>query len=339
MRDHLDLLTRAMADSDTDVLMLGRSGNSRWVTGAESLSVSGTRPFAPGCVVVREPASVHLLSNTDEGVPPDIATERDLFPISWNPMNLMGALAAIPGVPEAARIGVDSITPTMEQLLGATFPNAELVDGESLIRAVRRVKSDADVDGIRAAITLAEACLRTTIDALAPGVRERELVGVFEEHMAAHGATAPAFEGTFVVADGRARSLVSDRALATGDLVHLRGGVLRGGWEGWLSRSAVCGAEPTTDQQAAAGAWRGVMIAVIDWCRPGTSVRELRGAAPSVTVDGVGVGHESLSDHDVLEPGMVIAIEATVDDVLGSETLLITPSGCETLSTFPQPLA
>ena len=186
MRDHLDLLTRAMADSDTDVLMLGRSGNSRWVTGAESLSLSGTRPFAPGCVVVREPASVHLLSNTDEGVPPT-SRPRDLFPISWNPMNLMGALAAIPGVPEATRIGVDSITPTMEQLLGATFPNGRLVDGESLIRAVRRVKSNADVDGIRAAIhSPKRACARRSTQ-LAPGVRERELVGVFEEHMAAHG--------------------------------------------------------------------------------------------------------------------------------------------------------
>ena len=52
--------------------MLGRPDNARWVTGAESLWVSGTRPFAPGCVVVREPASVHLLSITDEGVPPDV---------------------------------------------------------------------------------------------------------------------------------------------------------------------------------------------------------------------------------------------------------------------------
>ena len=85
---------------------------------------------------------MHLLSITDEGVPPDVATESNLFPISWNPMNLMGALAAIPGLPTAARIGVDSITPMMEQLLGATFPTAELVDGESLLRTVRRVKSD-----------------------------------------------------------------------------------------------------------------------------------------------------------------------------------------------------
>ncbi len=100
MRDHLDLLTSAMADSGTDVLMLGRPGNARWVTGAETpCAVSGTRAFAPGCVVVREPTSVHLLSNTDEGVPADVAPASNLFPISWNPMNLMGALAAIPGLP------------------------------------------------------------------------------------------------------------------------------------------------------------------------------------------------------------------------------------------------
>ena len=92
-------------------------------------------------------------------------------------MNLMGALAAIPGVPTAARIGVDSITPMMEQLLGATFPNAALVDGESMLRDVRRVKSAADIEGIRAAVALAEDCLRTTINSLTPGVRERELVG------------------------------------------------------------------------------------------------------------------------------------------------------------------
>ena len=49
----------------------------------------------------------------------------------------------------------------------------------------------------------------------------------------------------------------------------------------------------------------------------------------------MGMGHEELSDRDVLEPGMVLAIEATVDDVLGSETVLVTPSGCETLTTFP----
>jgi hypothetical protein len=46
------------------------------------------------------------------------------------------------------------------------------------------------------------------------------------------------------------------------------------------------------------------------------------------------MGHEELSDADVLEPRMVISVELTVDGVLGSETLLITPSGRERLTTL-----
>jgi Xaa-Pro aminopeptidase len=378
VRAHLDLLTSAMADSGTDVLLLGRPGNARWVTGAESLWLSGTRPFAPGCVIVRrpdprsgtepdprsgtepdrrsgtepdrrsgtepdrrsgtEPASVHLLSGTDEGVPADVVPPGNLFPISWNPMSLMGALAAIPGLSSATRIGVDSITPMMEQLLGATFPSAELVDGEALLRDVRRVKSSDDVDAIRAAVALAEECLRAVVDALTPGIRERELVGVFEDHMAARGVTTPAFEGAFVVADGTSRSLATERAIAAGDVVHLRGGVLRDGWEGWLSRTAVCGTTPSEEQRRAFGTWRAAIDGILDRCRPGTRVGELRGAAAGVTVDGVGMGHEELADDDVLESGLVIAVEATVDDVVGSETVLVTAGGCELLTALPHPL-
>jgi Xaa-Pro dipeptidase len=337
MRDHLELLTAAMSDSGTDAVMLGRPGNARWVTGAETLWLSGTRGFAPSCVVVREPQSVHLLSVTDVGVPPDVVPPTNLFPISWNPMTLMGALSAIPGVADATRIGVDSITPTMEELLRATFPNAELVDGESLLRTVRRVKSGADVDAIRAAVSLAEECLRTTLDALTPGGHERELVGVFEEHMASRGVSTPAFEGAFVVADGPPRALASDRAIAAGDLVHLRGGVLRDGWEGWLSRTARCGIDPSERDRGAFVAWRSAMDGLLAACRPGATAARVRGAAAGATVDGVGMGHEELAGTDTLEPGMVLALEVTVDGALGSETVLVTASGHEVITTLEHP--
>jgi Xaa-Pro aminopeptidase len=339
VRAHLDLLTAAMADQSVDVMLLGRPGNARWVTGAETLWLAGSRAFSPGCVVVREPGSVHLLSTTDSGVPADVVPAGNLFPISWNPANLMGALAVIPGLPEAALIGVDSITPTMEQLLGATFPTAELVDGESLVRAVRRVKSPDDIAALRAAVALAEECLGAVVDALTPGVTERALVGVFEFWMAANGVTTPAFEGTFVVAESPPRTLASDRALEAGDLVQLRGGVLRDGWEGWLSRTAVYGKEPTDAQRDAFASWRRETEAVLAACTPGTGVGALRGAASDVTVDGVGMGHEELADHDVLEAGMVLAVEVRSGDVLGSEVVLVTPSGHEELTGFPHPLS
>jgi Xaa-Pro aminopeptidase len=342
MREHLDLLNDAMAESGIDVMLLGRPGNARWVTDAEMLWLSGTRPFAPGCVVVRsvaEPPAVHLLSTTDDGVPADVVPPGNLFPMSWNPMNLMGALVAIPGVANAKTVGVDSISPMMEQLLTATLPNAEFVDGESLLRTVRRVKSAADLDAIRAAIALAETCLQATLDALTPGVNERALVGIFEERMASHGVTTPSFEGAFVVADGTSRSLVTDRVIKSGDLVNLRGGVLRDGWEGWLSRTAACGAAPSDAQRAAFGAWRSAMDTVLERCRPGATVGELRGAASHVTVEGVGTGHEELAGRDALEPGVVMAVEVAAGDVVGSETVLVTSSGHELLTSLAHPLA
>ena len=64
MPEHLDRALAAMADAGIDALILGRAGNARFVSNAEVLSLTGTRPFAPGCVVVRTTGKVHLLSIT-----------------------------------------------------------------------------------------------------------------------------------------------------------------------------------------------------------------------------------------------------------------------------------
>ncbi len=334
MHEHVDRLLPALADAGIDAVLLGRAGNARWVTGADTLWLAGTRPFAPGCVVVREPLGVHLLSATDDGVPPDVVPFEHLFPISWNPANLMAALVAIPGLADARRIGVDSMTPTMAQLLGAALPGAELADAETVLRAVRRVKTPADVAGIRAALTLAEECLATSMAAAVPGITERELVGVYDEAMAARGVSTPAFEGSFVVFDGTTRTLVTDRALARADLLHLRAGVLRDGWEGWLARTTVCGEGPSGRQHAGFDHWERTMATLVEQCGRGTRVGDVRGSGAAV--EGVGMGHEELSDADVVEPRMVISLELTVDGVLGSETVLVTASGRERLTGLAQ---
>src|SRR5947209_3630381 len=92
-----------MARQDVDVLVLGREGNARFVSGATRLWLAGTRPFAPGCVVVRETGAVHLMSATDFGVPAEIPPEH-LYPMSWNPVSIVGAVDAIPGVSGARPI-------------------------------------------------------------------------------------------------------------------------------------------------------------------------------------------------------------------------------------------
>jgi Xaa-Pro dipeptidase len=324
-----------MARQDVDVLVLGREGNARFVSEASRLWLAGTRPFAPGCVVVRETGAVHLLSVTDFGVPAEIPPER-LFPMSWNPANIMGAVAAIPGVSGAQRIGVDGLTPLFERLFTATFPNAQLADGEAVMRAARRVKSAAAIERIRAAISVAEDALGAAVEALRPGVREVELKGAFEERMCRLGTTTPAFEGTFCVIEGEEpiRRFVSDRRMAEGDRVALRAGVLRDGWEGSLARTWPCG-RPTTELRDRRSRWDGAWASLVDRCQAGVHAAELEASAPGTSVHGAGLGYEGIDNATPLEPGMVIRLELEAHGILGADMVLIGDDDAEVLSAFP----
>jgi hypothetical protein len=294
------------------------------VTGADRLSVAGSRAFAPGCVVVRDTGAVHMLSISDDGIPADIPPQR-FFPISWNPVNILGAVTAIPGVSGARRVGVDGLTPLFEQLIHGMMPEAEVIDGEALLREVRQAKTDEDVDGIRAAVEVAEIAFRAVVNALVPGVTERQLKGIFEESMAVHGARTPSFEGAFCIADPGTppRSMVSDRAIRAGDLVHVRAGVMRDGWEGAIARTCACEAE---DPEAPAAHATTIALAV-----DGATVGDLR--ATGATVEGVGIGHEELADGERLEPGIVLFIERWSDPVLVGDTVLVGEDSPEVLTS------
>src|SRR5438270_5990043 len=128
-----------MAVHDLDVLVLGRQANVRYVAGAPQLWVAGTRPFGPTCVVVRETGAIHLLSSWDEGIPDEIPHEN-LYGIAWNPMNTISVLRNIEGASAAKRVGTDALSPGFSQLLPVAFPKAELVDGELVMSAARRIK-------------------------------------------------------------------------------------------------------------------------------------------------------------------------------------------------------
>ena len=47
------------------------------------------------------------------------------------------------------------------------------------------------------------------------------------------------------------------------------------------------------------------------------------------------MGHEELADDDVLEPGMVVAVEVLVDGALLADMLLVTDDAPEIMTTFP----
>jgi len=346
----------AMAEHDIDVLMLGREANARYVAGAPRLWTAGTRPFGPGCVLVRDGA-VHLVSTWDEGIPEDIPHER-LFGITWNPGNLLAWLRGIDGVAQARRIGTDSLTPRFAQLLAKCFPAAELVDAEPALEAARRIKTAEEVEAIRASIAVAEAAMEAAVAELRPGATERHLAAAFMEAMARRGVTTPATQRVaWISTDGARVSKDRARPVCEGDLVVFDGGVVAAGYGGEVGRTWPVGsvtAESAQLYRACDDLW----TRLVDACHPGAPCSDLLDAYAAAGVElppmpiatGLGLGFDSpvvtgdlrrTAERERLAPGTVLAVTAQVDRhgsgaVLLKEAVLVTADGPEVLTSSPR---
>ncbi|HEY6430319.1 MAG TPA: M24 family metallopeptidase, partial [Acidimicrobiales bacterium] len=339
-----------------DLLVVGREANARYVSGAPRLWMAGSRAVGPGCVLVRATGAVHLLSTWDEGIPEEIPHEN-LYGISFNSMNFLKVLSGIEGAATARTVGTDSMSGSSAQLLPKAFPSAELVDGEPLLRRVRRVKAPEEIQAIRASVRVAEGALAAAWAAVAPGLTERQLTGVFMEAMAAEGVTTPAGQDVAwrTSRERPWRRANRDVPVEPGDLVAFEAGVLVGGYVGELGRTRVVGE----------GAIDGDLLRQRDelWerlvavCRPGERLSGLLQAyesagllpPPMPVARGLGLGFDlplvtrarprEAADQRA-EAGMVLALTAFVwkegvGAVYGQEPVAITATGPELLSTTP----
>jgi Xaa-Pro aminopeptidase len=318
-----------MENHDLDALMLGGVGDVRYVSGARQLGRAGVLPFAPVAVVVRETARVHLLSTWDEGVPPEIGHD-ELYGLSWSPANLAAALATIPGLRDARRVGTDGLTPMFAGLLSQRVTAAELVDAAPVMAAARRTKTPDEITCLDVASAIAEAALSSLEDALAPGITERELLAVYYERVASLGAPVPPTESvcfaTPTQGPVRFRYLASDRPVGDGELVVLAPGALYAGYEAGLARTRVAGrSSPPGTADLATRCAEGIDV-LISACRPGNTGADLFRAWESVgneespvpLAHGLGLGAEppviglGRGSDATLEEGMVLSVQSWV---------------------------
>jgi Xaa-Pro aminopeptidase len=351
---------RLLAEMETngiDVLVVGREGNARYVSGAPRLWMAGSRAFGPGCVLVRATGAVHLLSTWDEGIPEEIPHEN-LYGISFNAANFVTALKKIEGAATARTVATDSMSGSSAHLLPKAFPSAELVDGEPLLRRVRRVKTPEEVDAIRASVRIAERSLLDAEAALVPGITERQLTAVFMEAMALAGVTTPATQDVAWVTSREDpwRRANRDTPVERGDLVAFDAGVILGGYVGELGRTRPVGGDAGIDR-GLFGRWAELWDRLLGACRVGSPLSGLLDAydaaglppPPMPIARGLGLGFDlPLVTHDLpgeaanqhAEAGMVLALSAYVwkegaGAVYGQEPVVLTETGPELLSTTP----
>jgi Xaa-Pro aminopeptidase len=285
-----------------DALVLGREANARVVADTKRLWLAGTRAFAPGCVVVRATGRVYVLANSDDAVPAGFPTDG-LYGITWNTENLLASLVAIDGFTSARVVGVDGMTPAMYTLLRAAIPEITLVDAATVLQAVWSEPAPARVEGVRAAATVATTGLAAMAGALRPDVWPRSLRGACARAFAMSGVTTPAFEGVAAPIDGKLSTwLAPERMLTEGEMVVLRAGALRDGWEASVARTYEVHARAPIAQPSP-DAW----TATLERCRPGTTAGELR--ALGAIVYGVGRGVEPWDDDFPLFAGATCVLE------------------------------
>ncbi len=349
-----------MKAHELDVLVLGRTANVRYVTGAPTIWTAGTSSFGPACMLVRSTGSIHLMSTWDEGIPEDIPREN-LFGLTWNPMRTMEVLRRVEGTADARRVGTDAMSPTFAQILPVAFPAAELVDGEVAMQAARRIKTDEELAVLREAVTVAEASLARAVAELRPGVTEKELAGVLLEAAAAGGATIPADQDAAVITSREHpwRRAGGDGRAAAGDLVAFTAGIVARGYIAEVGRThAVAspggvGPVPKALTARCDRVWDRLLAA----CRPGAAGGDLLDAytgagetlPPMPVARGLGLGFDppvvtgglpKTARDERIEAGMVLALtgyvwEAGAGAAFRRDTVLVTGDGAELLTTAP----
>jgi Xaa-Pro aminopeptidase len=267
---------------------------------------------------------------------------------------------------EHARVGLvaeDSLALGLYRRLLEATPTVRWEPADDILAEVRRIKSPAEMNVIRRAVSVGDAVMEAMLSTVRPGATEADVhrAGI-EAGLAlglapydAPGASGPA-PGAFAPSS---LPSWSERELAAGDLWRTD---MYGIWHGYLfdvSRSTVAG-EPSASQLEILEAATAIVEAVISAIAPGMPFAVAHAAGDEATRrhaawvrrgEGkhdyphyghtIGLGWEGLWIHpaetSTFEPGMHVAVETTVGRsetgfAMFEQDLLVVDSGVELTS-------
>jgi Xaa-Pro dipeptidase len=278
-------------------------------------------------------------------------------------------------------MGADTRTPEGTMLAGfwnalsQAFPNAEFVDATEILRQVRLVKSDEEVEVLRRSAQIIEKGVEAKIAAAKPGVPDWNVWAAAISAMMHHGSEIPVHQN-WVSGKNPIRTLTRPtfRPLERGDLIIDE---LEASWIGYRSQivQPVFVGEADPRHVELFKVQREVFNALVDAFRPGIKIRELAevtrrscekaaprtgpaaGAEGRLTLHGRGAGDDGpimvgnmtdSPDLDLpLQANMVCILKPSVETLVAGErticrwgdTVVCTPAGGQRLSTLPHELA
>jgi Xaa-Pro dipeptidase len=356
-----------MAAGGLDVLLVVTAENVTYLSGYESIGYSSF-----GSLVVRRDAPPLLFVREMERTVAETTTwlaAFETFADGEDPAERLVALLRRRGWLDG-RVGVELgesfVSPaTMDRLRRLLGQPA---DGTGLVEAGRRVKSAEEVALVREACRVTEAGMEAALAAVRPGTTENAVASAAFAAMAAAGSDFFAADPIVTSGwrSGVAHLTFGNRRLEPGDTVLLELGGCRRRYFGPLMRGAAL-APVRPEARRMAEVVVEALEAAIAAIRPGATSGEVdaacRGPIERAGLEprfrkrtgysvGIGFAPDWGEGHIVslrrddptrLEPGMVFhvppALRVPREYGLGfSETVLVTPDGCEVLTRHPRRL-
>lgn len=359
----IERLTQALITNGFDALALNPGPSLAYLTGLHFHLME--RPtvllVAPG----QQPGLV--LANLEMGKAQGGAVAVQTFPFGDNPaiwhQSFEQACAALSL--NGKRIGVEPNRMRFLELsyLQQAAPQARFESAEAVVNSLRMQKDASEVAAMRTAVQIAQQGLMATLPFIRPGVTEKAIAAELFLQVLKAGSD-PEIPFMPIVAGGpnsaNPHAVPSDRPLQAGDLLVIDWGARFDGYCSDLTRTFAIGevepelrriVEIAVQANAAGRAASQPEVSAGSVDQAARSVIEAAGYGPQFFHR---VGHGlGLEEHEppymfsenqlILLPGMSYTIEPGIylsgrGGVRIEDNVVITPTGCETLSDMPRDL-
>jgi Xaa-Pro dipeptidase len=357
----LERLQREMQTREVHCVALIPGANLYYMTGLEFHLME--RPLV--CFIPAQGMPVFAVPSLElpkfEARPFDLT----LFPYSDEQGPAEAFREAISALPETHNIAVEFLAMRVLELrlVQRHLHSAVLEDAHPIMDRLRLYKDAAEVALMREAIAITEQALQTLVETARPGMTERQLASRLTLALIEAGGGAVPFDP--IVLGGPRAALPhggpTDRPVQAGEVLLVDFGTRRGGYVSDITRTFAMGRPLEGKQLAIYEAVQAANAAGRAAARPGVACQDVDRAARQVIVDagfgeyfihrtghGIGLdGHERPyiveGNETILEEGMTFTVEPGIYipgeiGVRIEDDVLITPTGCESLTGFARDL-
>lgn len=350
---NLARIRQKLSELQIPALMVTDLANVKWLTGFTGTS---------GVALVTQDQARFI---TDSRYTLQAEEQVTEMPTQWfqSPMLLEEFLAqqvSEMGISEL-RFEAANVTYSTYEKWRERFAGVELIGAPEIISLLRMVKTPDEIDKIRRACGVADACFDHVIRMIQPGVSEWDISLDIEFFIRRSGCEL-AFDPIVVSGERSARphGKASEKKLEVGDFVTMDFGARLDGYNSDITRTVVVG-KPTDRHHEIYGQVLKAQLATLDVMKPGIRVADVDGLARQVFDEigmakyfGHGLGHGlgsvvhdtgrmNPTSQDVLEVGQVWTVEPGLyvpgfGGVRIEDDVVITESGIENFTKSPKEL-